>query len=100
MVVRRSQQFDREPSGLHPSGGIDSRTDLENDVVDRQMARFQFGQGGHGKKSLAWILIELLESEMSEYPVLPDHRNKVRCDADDQKVQKRNQRLERDAEFL
>ena len=100
MVVCRGQKLDGKPSSLHTACGVDPRADLEDNVVYRKMARFKLGKSGHRQQALAGILIELLEAEMSQDPVLPDHSDKISGDAHDQQIQKRNQGLERDAIFL
>ena len=64
------------------------------------MPEFQLRKGRHRVKSLSRILIQLLESEVRENPVLPHHRHEVRRDADHQKIQQRNQSLERNPIFL
>ncbi len=53
----------------------------------------------HSQKSLAGLLIEAFEPEMSKYPVLPYHGNKVRSNTYHKKVQKRYKTLKRDTVF-
>ena len=100
MVIGCGQQFNCKPSGLHPSCRVDPGPDLEYDVVDRKMSRLKFGEGCHRKEPLAGVLIELLQAEMGQHPVLPDHGHEVGGNADHQEVQQRDQGLERDAVFL
>ena len=54
----------------------------------------------HGLQADARLLIQALQPEMREHPVLPYHRNQVGRDTHDQQVQKREERLERQAVFL
>ena len=100
MFIRRGQQFHCQPTCLHPARCVDARTDLEDDVINGKVPWLKFGQGSHCKEALAGILVELLEAEMGKDPVLSRHRHEVCRDADHQKVQQRDKRLEGDPIFL
>ena len=55
------------------------------------MRRFETGKLDHRIKSFAWITVQLLETVMCKYAVLIGNGNQVSGDADNEKVQKRDQ---------
>ena len=98
--VRGLEELHGQPAGLHAPGSVDARADLEDDVVDGDVAGLEVGQGDHGGEALAGVLVELLEAEVRQHAVLPHHGHEVGGDADHQQVQQRDQGLEGDAEPL
>ena len=64
------------------------------------MARLEVREVNHGLQAYARLLVQPLEAEMRKHPVLPHNGHEVRRDADDQKVQKRQQIFEVNAMSL
>ena len=95
-AVCRLEELDGEAPRFHTAGGVDARTDLEDDVINADVAGLEVGQGNHRQQALARVLVELAETEMGQYPVFPHDGHQVGGDADHQKVEQRNQAVERD----
>ena len=95
--VGGGQEFDREATGLHATGGIDARADLEDDIVYGNMSQFEFGQGNHGKQAGAGRFVQLLEAVVSQYAVLPHYRHQVGGYADDEVIEQRDKAFEGNA---
>ena len=95
LVVRRSEQFHRHSSGFHSSGRVDSRPDLEYDVVNREVSRLQPGKRYHCLETLAWILIQPFEPEVRKNPVFSGHGYEVGRDAHRKQIKQGLQRFGR-----
>ena len=94
------EEFDSQAARLHPSGRIDPGTYLEYDIVDGDVSGLKVGELNHCLESRARPLIQHLEAEMRQHPVLPGHAHQVGGYADYQKVKQRKEILERDPLLL
>ena len=64
------------------------------------MPGLKLRKGCHREETLAWILVQLFETEMRQNPVLAGHGHEVGCNAHDQEVKEGDKRLERNSVFL
>ena len=75
---------------LHTSGGIDARSNLEDDVAHRDVAAAESTDVDDGFQAHTGILIENLQSVESENAVLINHRYHIGGNAHGAEVQQRN----------
>ena len=66
---------------LHTSRGVDTRTNLEDDIAHRQLAVVESTDVDDGFESYAWVLVELLQTVEGEDAVLVDYGHDVGSDA-------------------
>ncbi len=84
----------------HAAGGVDARTDLEDDVVDGDVVLVQTADLDDRQQTLRRLAVEVFEAEMRQNAVFAHQRHDVRGDAHYQQVQQRADLLERHPVFL
>ena len=69
-VIAADEQVDGGPSGLHTAGGVDARSDLEDDLVDGDHVLVEPRELDYGLETLAGVGVEPLEAVVCKYAVL------------------------------
>ena len=71
----------------HPSGGIQARTDLEDDVADGDFLSAQTTYVNHALQSHARATVDLSQAIIRQNTVFPGDGHDVRCDTDSRQFQ-------------
>ena len=94
------QQIDTFLSVLHTSGGIDTRTNLKDDITHGDLTPAQSTDVDNGFQAYRRVLVELFQAVEREDTVLIHHRHKVGSDTHRTEVEQRDEPRERDAVVL
>ena len=85
--ILRQEQFDRFLSVHHTAGSVDARSDLEDDVADRDLFARQAADIDDPFQAEARIAVKLLQAVVSQYAVFAGDGDDVRGDADRRQLQ-------------
>ena len=88
------------PSVLHPARSIDARADLEYDVAHRERPSVESADVDDSLQSHVWVLVELFQSVVCQYPVLSRHGHDVCRNAHRTEVEQRYEPCKRNAVVL
>ena len=97
VIITFHQQIHRFLAVLDTSTRIDARTNLENDVTHRQVLTRQSTHLQHRLHTHAGIVVQLLQSVISQDAILAHDGHDVTRNADGTEVEQRNQPTERNA---
>ena len=81
------KELHRQPAAFHSSCRIDAGADLEDDVVNADVAGLQLGKADHGQQALTRVLVEALEAVVGQDAVFSGHGHQVRGDGDYLQIQ-------------